>query len=56
MKKLEKKELELIVGGTTFTASMINALTNILKVLVDSGKGLGSAFRRFGEGKVCPLE
>ncbi|MBQ3422875.1 MAG: hypothetical protein IJH34_14745 [Romboutsia sp.] len=56
MKKIEENDLKMIKGGNAITSSMINAFTNIIKVLIDSGKGLGSALRRFGEGKACPLE
>ena len=56
MKKINSNELKAIRGGNAITSSMINAFTNIIKVLIDSGKGIGSSLRRFKEGKLCPLE
>ena len=55
MKKIKEQELKTIIGGASLSATMINAFTNIFKVLLSSGIGLGSAMRRIGEGKTCPL-
>lgn len=56
MKKCETRELEKIYGGTTISGTVINAFTNIIKVLMDAGHSVGSAIRRVGEGNLCPLE
>lgn len=56
MIKCENVELAKICGGTTITSGIINAFTNIIKVLMDAGHGVGSAIRRIGEGNLCPLE
>lgn len=49
-------DLEKIVGGTSLTGSVINALTEIIKVLGDAGRGLGSSIRRIGTNNLCPLK
>ncbi len=56
MRKCRTEELENIYGGTTVSSGIINAFTNIIKVLMDAGHGVGSALRRIGEGNLCPLE
>jgi len=56
LREISEEELLTIVGGGELTASIINALTNVLKLLYEVGNGLGSAIRRIGEGNLCPLE
>ena len=55
MKKVDK-DLDQIIGGTDFSATMINAFVNVLKLLIDAGKGVGSSIRRIAEDNVCPLQ
>ncbi len=52
----EIKNLDEIVGGTTLSGSIINAFTNILDLIINIGRGLGSSIRRISENKVCPLK
>ncbi len=52
----QNDNLEKIVGGTTLTGSIVKALTEIIKVLGDAGRGLGSSIRRIGTNNLCPLE
>lgn len=57
MKECKNKELEELYGGTTTISSgIVNAFTNIIKILMEAGHGVGSAVRRIGEGNLCPLE
>lgn len=57
MKRIEKKKLSEISGGTTsISATVINALVNVIKVLKDTGYSLGSGIRRISENNICPLE
>ncbi len=56
MKQLDEKELENIYGGESISAAVINAFTNIIKILQDAGHNLGSALRRIGENNMCPLK
>lgn len=56
MKKVTEYEMDAIYGGESISGSVINAFTNIIKVLMDAGRGVGSAIRRIGAGNLCPLE
>ena len=56
MKKINDKDLLLIVGGaTTLSGTILNQLNKLISILVDSGKSLGSSIRRISEDKICPL-
>ncbi|MBQ8131171.1 MAG: hypothetical protein IJ193_01620 [Bacilli bacterium] len=52
----DEKLLSIRGGSTSITSSMVNAFTNVIRVLYDAGHSLGSAIRRIGEGNLCPLE
>ena len=57
MKKINDKDLLLIVGGsTTLSGTILNQLNKLINILVDSGKSLGSSIRRISEDKICPLD
>lgn len=56
MKKIEGSELDKICGGTTISSAVINAFTNIIKVLMDAGRSVGSSIRRITSDGLCPLE
>ncbi len=56
MKKVDIYELDTVVGGDSISGTVINAFTNIIKLLMDAGRSLGSSIRRVSEGNLCPLE
>ena len=57
LKTLNNEKLDKIIGGTSsITGSIINAFTNIIKLLITAGEEVGSSLRRITEGKICPLE
>ena len=56
MKKISEEQLDLVSGGSTISGTVINAFTNIIKVLHDAGHSFGSAVRRITENNLCPLE
>ena len=57
MKVIDSNLLDSINGGTnTISSTVINAFTNLIKLLKDAGYSLGSGVRRIGEEKLCPLE
>ena len=57
MKKSKISELEKVYGGTsTISSAVVNAFTNVIKLLLEAGHDTGSAIRRIGEGNLCPLE
>ncbi len=51
---MEKEELLQIVGGG-ITASLINSIYRGINSILDLGRSLGSAIRRIGGGKMCPI-
>lgn len=55
MKKITDQELTKITGGA-ITATIINAIVNVIRVIKDAGYSLGSGIRRISENKICPLE
>lgn len=56
MKTVDIHELDLIIGGDSISGTVINAFTNVIKLLLDAGRSVGSAIRRVAEGNLCPLE
>ena len=57
LNRIDDIELDNIIGGgESISGTILNAFTNIIKVLYDAGEGLGSAIRRLYEGNLCPLE
>ena len=57
MQKLTKEELLVIKGGATYgSSSLINAIANLIEVLLDAGKILGTSIRRINSNKLCPLD
>lgn len=57
MKKIAVEDLSKIYGGAaSISATVINALVNVIKVLKDAGYSLGSGIRRISENNICPLE
>lgn len=56
MKTVDIYELDSIIGGDGISGTVINAFTNVIKLLLDAGRSVGSAIRRVAEGNLCPLE
>ena len=58
MKVISDDNLKDLYGGSSnsISGTIINAFTNIIKLLADAGRGLGISLRRIGEGNLCPLE
>lgn len=56
MIKVSSEELNSIYGGNTISGTVINAFTNVIKILHDAGHSFGSAIRRISENNLCPLE
>ena len=52
---IEKKDLILIRGGATFSATLLNAISRIVGLLFDLGRSIGSTFRRIKEHQPCKL-
>ena len=56
MKKVDNCELDFVVGVDSISGTVINAFTNIIKLLMDAGRSLGSSIRRVSEDNLCPLK
>lgn len=56
MELIKEENLEQLYGGTTITGTIVNALTDIIKILYDAGHAVGSSTRRLIEGSLCPLK
>lgn len=59
IKTINNKELDSLVGGTVasyISSAIVNAFTNVIKVLMDAGHEFGSSLRRISEGSLCPLK
>ena len=57
MREIDECELDTINGGAdSVSATVINALTNLIKLLQSAGYSIGSVIRRIGEGSLCPLD
>ena len=54
--RISDEKLEEVIGGASVSGTIINAFTNVIKVLIDAGIGVGSAIRRVHDDKLCPLE
>ena len=56
MRKVDIYELDFIIGGDSISGTVINAFTNIIKLLMDAGRSFGSSIIRVSEGSLCPLK
>lgn len=56
MKIVDNNELDCVLGGETISGTVINAFGNIIELLLDAGRRVGSAIRRFSEGNLCSLD
>lgn len=55
MKTLNNIELNKINGGFKFSASLLNYGSRAINAILDLGRALGSAIRRIGSGRLCPI-
>ncbi len=56
MKKIKNDDLMIIVGGASFTGTLINAFTSAGKFIYSLGQAFGSSLRRISERNVCPIK
>lgn len=57
MNLINEERLNDISGGSTqITGTIFNAVINLIELLADTGRSLGSGIRRLSEGNVCPLK
>ena len=55
MRELKKEEMLKIEGGTSFSASMLNAIYKTFELIYSIGESLGSYIRRKTEDKMCNI-
>lgn len=51
---IEDKELKKIIGGA-ISATMLSAIIRGLKLIIDFGRALGTAFRKLCSKNICPV-
>ena len=57
MREISNLELENISGGdSSISGPVLSAVFNIIKLLQEAGRDLGSGMRRIAEGNICPLK
>ena len=47
--------LEKVYGGGSVSVTVVNALTDIIRILYNAGHAVGSSARRIKEDNLCPL-
>lgn len=53
--ELKKEELLQIYGGINISGTLINSLVRGINAVLDLGRSIGTALRRIGGNKICPL-
>lgn len=54
MDKVEEKELVTLTGGA-ISGALINSFTNLVKIILEVGRSIGSSLRRMQDGSICNL-
>ena len=49
-------DLREVYGGSTISGTVVNGFVDLIKILYDAGKGIGSAIRRIVDNDLCPLK
>lgn len=53
----EITNLDEVIGGSNYiSGTIINSFVNVIKLLMEAGKGVGSSIRRIAEDDLCPLK
>lgn len=55
MSEIDKNDYLNIEGGLSVSATLINAFTGGVKIILEIGRSLGSALRRGSSGKICSI-
>lgn len=53
---MEKDELMLVVGGTSISGTVLNAVVRTLNAALEVGRSLGTAIRRIKTKQICPVK
>lgn len=52
---MRKDELVLIVGGSSISGTVLNAVVRALNAALEVGRSLGTAIRRIKTRQACPV-
>ena len=52
---MRKEELVLIVGGSSVSGTVLNAVVRALNAALEVGRSLGTAIRRIKTRQACPV-
>lgn len=55
MRELKGEEMLKVEGGTSITATMVNAVYKVVELIYTLGESLGSYIRRKTEDKMCDI-
>ena len=55
MNQMSKVELLQVTGGFSINGTLINAFARGIDVVLGVGRSLGTAIRRWQEGRLCPI-
>ena len=55
MNQMTNQELLKVQGGFSINGTIINAFARGIDAIMDVGRSLGTAIRRWQEGKLCSL-
>ncbi len=53
---MRKEELLLIVGGSSISGTVLNAVIRAVNAALEVGRSLGTAIRRIKTRQVCPVK
>jgi hypothetical protein len=53
---MKKEELVLVVGGSSLSGTVLNAVIRAVNVAFEIGRALGSAIRRIKSGQRCSVK
>ena len=53
---MRKEELVLIVGGSSISGTVLNAVIRAVNAALEVGRSLGTAIRRIRTKQVCPVK
>ena len=51
---MNREELIIVVGGTSISGTVLNAVVRAINAALEVGRSLGTAIRRIKTGQTCP--
>lgn len=53
---MRREELVLIIGGSSISGTVLNAVIRAVNAALEVGRSLGTAIRRIRTRQVCPIK